>query len=199
MAGLAGIVLCGGRSSRMGRSKALIEWDGESFLSRAVRTMMDVADRALVAAAPDQPLPSLPESVVVVRDPAPFDGPLAAFTAALPHFGAEFEYVFLIGCDTPCVSAAALRFLRDRIGAADAAIPFVGDRWHPLVAIYRTGIRSVAERLVQSGMRRMIDLIETVDVVPIRDDEFRQVDPNLQSLRNVNTPDEHAALLRGGR
>ena len=72
----AGIVLCGGRSSRMGRAKALLPFGDEVLLQRVVRILREVVDPVVVVAAPGQELPVLPPTVRVVHDDRALSGPV---------------------------------------------------------------------------------------------------------------------------
>src|SRR5207253_2864515 len=102
-----GIVLCGGLSSRMGRSKAWLQVAGEPMLARMVRVVGEVAPRIVVAAADGQELPDLPASVRIVRDAEPRLGPLAGFAAALTETAAEIAFV--AACDMPNLDADSIR------------------------------------------------------------------------------------------
>src|SRR5829696_4122062 len=73
--GVGGIVLCGGRSSRMGRPKAYLPFGNETLLQRTVRVLGEVVDPIVVVAAPDQDVPGLPPSVLVARDDREYLGP----------------------------------------------------------------------------------------------------------------------------
>src|SRR3954453_15599063 len=73
----AGVVLAGGRSSRMGTSKAALEWHGSTLLSRTVSVLAEVVDGPLVVVtSPGQDLPALPPTVTVVEDPIEGLGPM---------------------------------------------------------------------------------------------------------------------------
>ncbi len=63
-----GIVLCGGRSTRMGSPKALLPFGSETMLQRVVRLLGSVVSPIVVVAAPDQQLPPLPQGIVITRD-----------------------------------------------------------------------------------------------------------------------------------
>jgi len=62
------IVLCGGKSTRMGTSKAALPFGPESMLQRVVRLLGTVVSPIVVVAARDQVLPGLPEKIIVARD-----------------------------------------------------------------------------------------------------------------------------------
>lgn len=196
---IAGIVLCGGQSRRMGVSKADLLIDGKPLLVRTVSTVSMAADPVVVAAGPDQSIPPLPESVRIVRDSRPNRGPLSAFAEAIAALPIEVEWTYLVGCDMPFLSPDYLRFIAGQPRNADAVVPFVENRWHPLAGIYRRGVKSIAEKLVREGRPRMLDLLNAISVTPVGTDELLKLDPGLRCLRNVNTPEEFAAALRERR
>ena len=82
---MTGIVLCGGASSRMGQPKALLEIDGETFLSRSVQIVSSVCNRVIVVAGPNQELPVLPDQIEICRDLVEHCGPARALISALEN------------------------------------------------------------------------------------------------------------------
>lgn len=186
---LAGIVLCGGQSRRMGASKADLVMDGETLLARTIRIVRSVADPVIVAAAPEQVLPSLPVAVQVVRDSQPHRGPLHAFVEALDRLSDHIEWTYLVGCDMPFLTGELLRSLANQPRNADAIVPFIEARWHPLAGLYRRSTKLIAERLLNDGRPRMLDLLDSIRVMPV-------VDLDARCLCNVNTPEEFAGALR---
>jgi molybdenum cofactor guanylyltransferase len=196
MSQFAGIVLCGGRSSRMGLDKANLSIAGKALLARTVKTLAEVAKPIVVAAAADQLLPPLPTDTLIVRDFEPEKGPLPAFARALAAIPSDCTCTYLLACDLPFLTVQFLRFLAERPTQADAVVPHVAGLWHPLTALYRQAVRSTAERILASGRRRMLDLIDAIPVDRIDAEELRPIDPELHCLRNVNTPEDYAAALR---
>ena len=74
---VAGVVLCGGKSTRMGSPKAWLEIGDESMLKRVTRILSTVVQPIVVVSAQDQPLPAIPESIRRVCDQVPDAGPLS--------------------------------------------------------------------------------------------------------------------------
>jgi molybdenum cofactor guanylyltransferase len=192
----AGIVLCGGASSRMGRPKADLVIDGESLLNRTVRMLRGLADPIILAAGPDQPIPPFSWPVQIVRDAVPAAGPLAAFCGALAAIPIESPSVYLLGCDLPFLTPELLRLLDSQLAGADAAVPFVGGIWHPLAALYARRIQDRAASLLTAGKRSMWALLDVVNVAPLDEEQIRRFDPALRCLRNINTPEDFADALR---
>jgi molybdopterin-guanine dinucleotide biosynthesis protein A len=157
---------------------------------------LTVADPVLVAAAPEQRLPQVPGPVRIVRDSQAHRGPLSAFSEALLELPDDVDWTYLVGCDMPFLSATYLNYLADRPRRVDAVVPFVGDRWHPLAGVYRRSAQAMANRLLQEGRHRMLDLLEAISVAPLTAEELSKIDPDHRCLRNVNTPEELADALR---
>ncbi|HEX4588477.1 MAG TPA: molybdenum cofactor guanylyltransferase [Gemmataceae bacterium] len=191
----AGIVLCGGKSSRMGQAKAWLPFGGEFMLPRVVRLLSEVVSPIIVVSSPGQELPPLPADTVVAHDPQPDLGPLQGLAAGLRAVnGAHAAYVS--SCDVPLLLPAFVRRMIDLLGDFDAAIPDVAGRLHPLAAVYQIQAAAVAERLLSTGERRLTSLSALLRTRIVPAAELADADPDFFSLRNVNTPADLAAALR---
>ena len=82
---LAGIVLCGGRSRRMGQEKYRLSFAGETLLQRICRIVQPEVSRILIVAAADQQIPQSESNIEVLRDEIPDAGPLAGISQALTY------------------------------------------------------------------------------------------------------------------
>src|SRR5689334_3654987 len=129
-AGLAGIVLCGGRSSRMGRPKAWLPFGGELMLQRVARVLRGVVDPVVVVAAPGQDVPELPAGVAVVRDEVEGRGPLQGLAAGLAALAGKADAAYLSSCDVPFLTPGFVRRMVELLGGASIAVPKVGDFHH---------------------------------------------------------------------
>src|SRR3954454_12550894 len=142
MANAAGIVLAGGRSSRMGSPKAALEWHGSTLLRRVAGIVARGVDGPVVVVrAPGQELPALPDGVELVDDAREGRGPLQGLAAGLAAVREAAPVAFVSSTDVPLLHP---RFVRRVVGAlddgADVALPEVGGFRHPLAAAYRTGL-----------------------------------------------------------
>ena len=97
----AGIVLCGGKSTRMGTSKALLPFGPETMLQRVVRLLGRVVTPIVVVAAADQELPELPADVIVTRDEREGRGPLEGLRAGLKALTDAVDAAYVTSCDVP--------------------------------------------------------------------------------------------------
>ena len=194
-----GIVLCGGRSTRMGTSKALLPFGNETMLQRVVRILAAVVSPVVVVAAPEQQLPKLPGAVIITRDEREGRGPLEGLRAGLKALPDGVDAAYATSCDVPLLVPAFVTRMLELVGADDVAVMETEGFAHPLSAVYRRGTLPQVEALLAQDRLRplfLFDAVRTRRVMPV---EVADVDPELLTLRNLNTPEEYAdALTRAG-
>jgi molybdopterin-guanine dinucleotide biosynthesis protein A len=192
----AGIILCGGQSSRMGKPKAWLPFAGEIMLPRVVRLLGEAVAPVVVVAAPGQDVPTLPDGVDVVRDPERGRGPLQGLGAGLEALQGRADAAYLSSCDVPFLRPAFVRRLIELLGDHTVCVPRVGGYLHPLAAVYRLEVAPVVARLLAEDRLRPAFLFDEVPTRVVEPEELANVDPSFQTLRNLNTPDEYEAALR---
>jgi molybdopterin-guanine dinucleotide biosynthesis protein A len=192
----AGVVLCGGQSSRMGRPKAWLPFGDELMLPRVVRLLGEAVSPIVVVAAPGQNVPPLPPGVEIVRDPVPDRGPLCGLYAGLTALRGRADAAYLSSCDAPFLRPAFVRRLIDLLGKHAICVPESGGYRHPLAAVYRVEVAALAERLLAEGRSRPADLFEELPTRVVTSYELADVDPALRTLRNLNTPADYEAAAR---
>jgi molybdenum cofactor guanylyltransferase len=195
----AGIVLAGGRSSRMGTPKAALEWHGSTLLRRTVGILARVTDGPVVVVrAPGQPLPDLPPEVEVVDDPREGLGPVQGLAAGLTAAAGRAGVAFVCSTDLPFLHPAFVRrVLRAADEGADVGLPHARGFPQPLAAAYRTALAPVAERLVSEQRLRPAFLFDECAVTRLDEAALRAdpilaaLDPDLDSVVNVNEPADY--------
>ncbi|MFG0332216.1 MAG: molybdenum cofactor guanylyltransferase [Maioricimonas sp. JB049] len=195
-AGCGGIVLCGGKSTRMGQPKLTLPFGPEVMLQRVIRILGEVVSPVVVVAARNQELPELPDDVLICRDEEEDLGPLAGLAVGLAALEGKVECAFACGCDVPLLQPEFVRAVIDRLGDHDAAVPKEEDFYHPLAGVYRTSLVPRILTIVRERRLRPLYLIESVDAVDIPVESLRSVDPDLDSLVNTNTPEAYEAALQ---
>jgi molybdopterin-guanine dinucleotide biosynthesis protein A len=193
---IGGIVLCGGQSKRMGRPKAWLPFAGELMLARVVRLLGEAVDPLVVVAAPEQDVPPLPGKVHIVRDEEKGRGPLQGLAAGLAALRGQVEAAYLSSCDVPFLRPAFVRRLIELLGDHAICVPHVANYHHPLAAVYRLEVEATVQRLLAENRLRPFFLFEAVPTRVVEPVELMEVDPELQTLRNLNTPEDYEAALR---
>ena len=193
---VGGIILCGGQSKRMGRPKAWLPFAGELMLPRVVRLLGEAVCPVVVVAAPDQEVPPLPADVAVVRDEEKGRGPLQGLAAGLTALRGQVEAAYLSSCDVPFLQSAFVRRLIELLGDFAICVPRVGGYHHPLAAVYRLDVVDAVARLLSEDRLRPFFLFEAVPTRIVEAAELTDADPTLQTLRNLNTPEEYARALQ---
>ena len=185
-----GFVLTGGKSSRMGADKALLQFEGRTLLERAI----DVLRRAC-------------KEFAIVGDPARFGtvgkaiadvysgcGPLAGIHAALQYSSAELNVV--IAVDMPFVSSELITFLQDAAETYDAlvTVPRTSRGLQPLCAVYRPAFAAVAEEALKAGKYKIDALFPGTAVRVIEEADLAAAGFSERNFLNVNTAaDLHSA------
>jgi molybdopterin-guanine dinucleotide biosynthesis protein A len=201
MAEAAGIVLAGGRSSRMGSPKAALEWHGSTLLRRITGIVgRSVDGPVVVVRAPGQELPTLPDNVEIVEDAREGRGPLQGLAAGLAAVREQANVAYLSSTDVPFLHP---RFIRRVLGAldddTDVVLPHVGGFPQPLAAAYRTELVDVVERLIAEDRMRPAFLFEACRVrrldgpMLLEDPALAALDPDLDSVLNLNEPGDYEA------
>lgn len=192
------IILCGGKSSRMGRDKATLPFGPELMLQRVVRLLCEVvnASKIVVVAATDQQLPTLAEGVSITRDRQGGRGPLEGLNAGMEFLRDRVDVAYATSCDVPLLVPEFVRTMFDRIQGFEIAVPCEGENYHPLAAVYRPSVLNHIQRLLDANRLRPRFLFDAAKTNVVDVNDLKQADPDLQTLTNLNYPDDYQDALR---
>lgn len=192
-----GVIVCGGRSSRMQRPKLSLPFGDELMLPRVVRLLREVVAPIVVVAGPEQEVPPLASDVELLRDEQEHLGPLAGLAIGLGGLAGRVDAAYVSSCDVPLLKPEFVRTVIASLGDDhEIVVPQVDGFYHPLAAVYRTSLSEAAGKLVAAGRLRPLFLIEQSRTRVLEEDQLRQVDPRLDSLRNLNTLQDYELALR---
>jgi molybdopterin-guanine dinucleotide biosynthesis protein A len=180
----------------MGRPKLSLPFAGELMLLRVVRILSQVVRPIVVVAAPDQEVPPLPEDVILTRDDRPNDGPLRGIACGLERLQGLADAAYVSSCDVPLLKPEFVRELVMRLDDYETIVPEEDGFLHPLAAVYRTHLAAIAREMLDAGSGPLVALIERSRGLRVGVDELRSADPDLGSLRNLNTPEEYDAASK---
>ena len=165
------------------------------MLQRVVRLLGTVVSPIIVVAAQGQTVPALPDEIVVARDEREARGPLEGILAGLRALPESIDAAYITSCDVPLLVPAFVERMINLMGDHDIAVMEIDGFPHPLSAIYRRNTLSHVESLLAADRLRPVFLFDAVRTRRIKPQEMTVVDPELRTLRNLNTPAEYRAAL----
>ena len=190
---VSAIILAGGRSSRMGRSKASLKFGSSTLLDRVVTEMKRVFDDVVIVVSPTELIEIA--GVLTVHDEAEYAGPIGALERGM--LAAKSETIFACSCDVPFVSADLALALAGMLSDCDALIPHVEGKLQTLHAMYRKKCAKVLATMRAKGEHRLHEIVNFAKVRIITEDEIRALDPkaDMRSFFNVNTLEDYQRAL----
>jgi molybdopterin-guanine dinucleotide biosynthesis protein A len=192
MSTVAGIILAGGRSRRMGRDKALLPFPGDNrstFISHLAAVLSMFCDEALLVARDAQQAANyvLP-GVAVVIDQVPEVGPLMGLYSGLRSIGAT--HALVVAVDMPFVQPELIAFLLSYPRDDALLVPVVDGVPQVLLAVYPRSLLPTIETCLRVGERGPRALLKAARVRYIEEVQLRQIDPQLRSFVNLNAPED---------
>jgi len=192
MSTIAGIILAGGRSRRMGRDKALLPLPGDNqstFISHQAALLSAFCDEVvLVARNVEQAASCVLPGIAVVLDQVPEVGPLMGLYSGLRSIQAT--HALVVAVDMPFVQSALVAFLLSFPRNDALLVPVVDEVPQVLLAVYPHSLLPTIETCLHAGERGPRALLKVARVRYVEEEQLRQVDPQLRSFVNLNTPQD---------
>lgn len=185
--GCHAVVLCGGAGRRMGARKELLEFNGKPLLLRMCTSLSDIAERITAVSDRERDYPFLPDGVRAIADEVATFGPIAGICAGMAI--SELPLQLVVACDYPLAGPSVWRALADTLARhpeADAVLPEVGGKLHPLCALYRRHTLGAWQDALESGNRRVMAATQRMRIV-----KWLPEDGAACQLMNMNTPDDY--------
>lgn len=188
---MTGIILAGGKSSRMGFNKAFIDIGGKPIIHRTVRLLKELFDEIIIVA--NNPAEYEELNVPVVADMIKGAGSLGGIYTGLFH--SVSEYNFVAACDMPFLDREAISRAIKLCEPWDATVPFIMGRYHPLHAIYSKKCIKHIEKMIKSQNLRITNLFQHVKTKRLEEKEWLSGEQILLSVDNINTKEDlHRAI-----
>lgn len=189
-AGVTGVILAGGKSSRMGSNKALLPYRGGRFIESIHRLLAELFDEVLLVTDTPEQYDFLPARKVA--DLYTGRGALAGLHAALQE--SRTSHIFAVACDMPYLNGDLITRLAGLREEGDVVIPHGEKGPEPLHALYGKRCLPAMERALVQGRRRIVSFFPEVRVCNFSPALVAALDPRFDSFKNINTPGEYFAL-----
>ncbi len=181
--GWTGVVLAGGKSSRMGRDKALIEIDGRTLLDRALDRLEPITDDLLVIGDPAKYGHAGP---FVIPDETPDLGPIGGLVTAMRF--ASNDKLLVLACDLPAITEALLITLKNAMGNfTDAVVPVHDGQLEPLCSAYHRRCENALREAIARNELKVQNVLQSlrtdrIEIMPGKDKWPHDL------FRNINRP-----------
>ena len=160
---LGAVVLCGGKSTRLGIDKTRLDFKGRTFLEQVVDQVGQVCRPVVVVGNTDLSFHRIADDVLLARDEAVDKGPLEGIRVGLKRLAnsaasdnaAGCEFAFVTSCDVPLLQPQLIRFLFEQLERHPAIVPVQGDRVFGMTAIYRTDQHVEIDDRIKSNQLRV--------------------------------------------
>jgi molybdopterin-guanine dinucleotide biosynthesis protein A len=193
---VAGFILAGGASSRMGRDKGLLDFGGVPLILHTARLLEPIVAQVTIVGSPSKyaklGLRAIADDARAQDGPdRPGRGPLAGIAAALTATHSRWNLI--VACDLPYLSAKWLDWLLSRAlrSRGEAVIPRTARGIEPLAGVYRRECGAAIAAALARGVRKVSDAIEELRVDLVYPREWRQIEPSELLLKNMNAPGDY--------
>ena len=187
MTTVTGIILSGGKSSRMGENKDLLSLGNKKVIEHIYTELKNCCDEVAVVANDPSAYAFLTSNIISDRFPG--KGPLAGLETAFFHKKAD-AYI-ISACDTPLIKREVYEHLYSRVRDFEAAVPVFDGQIHPLSGIYRRSVLTAVKQQLNKGELKVKSFFENIHVNYV--DDFGSISNETlqQHFFNMNTPSDY--------
>ncbi len=184
---ISGIVLAGGKSSRIGRDKGSLMVGEISLAERSLSKMNDLFDEVIYVTNDQAPHPATPP-FKIASDEIPHLGPLGGILAGLKNM--KNKRAFIVAYDMPFVSPELVRYLIQIDEEADVVVPEIDGKLEPLHAVYGDQCVDLISAQLSNHDSKIINFYDKANAIHVSEEQIKKIDPDLRSFFNINTWDD---------
>lgn len=187
---ISGIILAGGKSSRLGHDKVLEKVGDSSLLEQVVSRIDPLTREIIIVTAKERTFTQLEShpKVKIVSDILPGQGSLGGIYTGLVKSNSHYNLV--VAADMPFLNERLLRYMIEVSEGFDFILPRVKGLYEPLHAIYSKNCICPIESIFNQGKKVIIELLNYVKVKYIEAEEVEKFDPQHLSFFNINTRED---------
>ena len=186
MTAFTGIILAGGKSTRLGTEKSFLEVGEKPLIVRVMDVFSGLFDEILISANDPEPYSELPARVVL--DEVPEGGALIGLHSSLSAMNTE--YAFVAACDMPFLSRELIRYMIDRAEGYDALVPRIDDYLEPLHAVYSKNCVDAIRRQSDAGHKHLRSFYDDIKIEYVDKETVERLDPAGLTFFNINTHED---------
>jgi molybdopterin-guanine dinucleotide biosynthesis protein A len=186
---MTSIILAGGKSLRLGQSKALQVIGSKTLIQWVVDRLASLSTEIIIATAYGEEIPcSSAVRIKTVADIYPGKGPLVGIYSGL--IASSGPRAIVVGCDTPFLSVGLLGYMTQICSTFDAVVPRMEEKLEPLCAVYSKSCLAPIQELLEQNELGTYKLFGMVKAKYVEEDEINRFDPEHLSFFNINSQDD---------
>lgn len=183
---ITGVILAGGKSSRMGKDKGLCEFKGKALVTYAIEVLKPLCNRIIISANKTEEYSGF--GLDVFPDEVKGIGPMGGMLSSLKQ--SETEHNLVLSCDTPFVTTELFENLLQHIDKNQVVVPLHQQgKIEPLAAYYATNVIAELARCVDIGDYKMMNFLQKVRTGSFNVDNLWPGEA-IQLFHNLNTPED---------
>ena len=184
---ITGIILAGGKNTRMGTNKAFLEIDGIRLINKTINIYREIFSEIIIVT--NDPLSYIEfADAVIVTDIYKGKGPLGGIYTGL--FYSKNNYAFVSACDMPYLNKDFISYLTNQSGKHDVIVPELAEGYQPLHAIYSRSCLPNIKRLLSMDKLKITGFYRDMRVLTIGEEKIKPFNPDGLLFRNLNTPED---------
>ena len=191
---VTGIILAGGKNSRMGTNKAFLKINQNRLIDKTLEIYRRLFAEIIIVT--NDPLSYLDfTDAALVTDIYIGKGPLGGIYTGL--FYAKNPFVFVSACDMPFLNRDFIQYLVDQTGRHDVIVPELSEGYQPLHAIYSRNCLPSIKRLLLMDKLKITGFYRDMRVLAIGTEQIQPFNPDGRLFHNLNTPEDFAQVKSG--
>lgn len=192
---ISGIILAGGKNSRMGEPKAFLKIENRRLMDRTLDIYRKIFSEIIIVT--NDPLAYTEFSdAVIVTDIYKGKGALGGLYTGL--FYSTHNYSFASACDMPFLSKDFILYMNSLTGKHDIIVPEQKEGYQPLHAIYSKNCLAPIKRLITAGKLKITGFYKEMRLLKVPEEKIKPFNNDGRLFLNINTPEELAELKNGG-
>lgn len=182
---MTGIILAGGKNSRMGTKKAFLTIDGVRLIDKIINVYQEIFAEIIIVT--NDPLAYTDFfATTVVTDIYKEKGALGGIYTGL--FFASHDYSFVAACDMPFLNKDFIIYLTEQVGKYDIVVPQLSDGFQPLHAIYSRNCLTAIKKLLTADKLKITGFYKEMRLLSISEEKIKPFNKDEQLFLNINTP-----------
>ena len=184
---MTGIILAGGKNSRMGTNKAFLEIDGIRLIDNILAVYRKIFSEIIIVTNDPLSYTEFPETVVVT-DIYKGKGALGGIYTGL--FYATHNYSFVAACDMPFLNKDFIIYLTEQTDKFDIVVPQLSEGFQALHAIYSRNCLSHIKKLMIADKLKIAGFYKEVRLLTIPEEKIKPFNKDGRLFLNINTPED---------